>query len=379
MNMNYQNLTAVEREGLRQEINLADGHARHSLTPESRSVALLRIGNLLHSGSIDIPSSEERFREAFSWRLSTDFNSKNSFISYSASVSVDLIAKLIGSRNSAVHAVTPTFDNLAKLFTLNKVPTYPIPEEVIYPETDFAYLDHLVIETLFLVIPNNPTGACLSYAAILKILDWAADRNVLIVLDMSFRLLISDLHRDFVREANARRASLAVVDDTGKMIPFFDSKLSIVSCSNDLVNELRLMHEDLLLNTSGFEMSMLAMFLGQSDGFPDELERLSGLVRRNRQEIHATLETCGITPWMQADEKMSVEWIELGNDAADTVHTCARLGLQLLPGHLFDWDDGSAGRGARFVRAALMRDPEVVQTGCLILRSALELRNERGT
>lgn len=376
LTMKYVNLTAIEREGLEQKINLADGHARQSLMPESRRAALVRLGDALSSGSISIPSSERAFREAFSWRLNTSFNSRNSFISYSASVSVDLIAKLVGARNATVHAVTPTFDNLAKLFMLNKVPTHPVPEEMIYPEPDFSSLDLLPVKVLFLVVPNNPTGACLSFSAILKIFDWAADRKVMVVLDMSFRFLIPDLHQDFVSEANSRGVSLAVIDDTGKVLPFFDSKLSIVSCSSDLTEELRLVHEDMLLNTSGLEMSMLTLFLGQADGFPDELERLSNLVRRNRQEVHATLTSCGITPWMRAEERISVEWIELGSDATEMVRTCARMGLQLLPGHLFDWHDRPSGRGTRFVRVALMRDPEVVSAGCVVLRSALELRTK---
>lgn len=375
--MYYRNLTAIERRGLQQAVNLADGHARQSLTPESRGVALLNLRALLDSGSIDIPSMEALFREAFSWRLKTDFDSSNSFIAYSASVSVDLMAKLVGARKAAVHAVSPTFDNLAKLFMLNGVPTYPISEEIIYPTPDFSYLDQLSIKVLFLIMPNNPTGARLSYANILKIFDWATDRKVIVILDMSFRYLIADLHRDFVREANIRGASVAVIDDTGKILPFFDSKLSIVSCTDDMISDVRLVHEDMLLNTSGLEMYVLALFLGKPDGFPDELSRVTDLVRRNRRELQGTLRSCGIAPWMRASEEMSVEWIDLGCDAAAMVDACARMGLQILPGNLFDWHDGSSGRAIQFVRIALMRDPDVVSAGCNILRSALNLRTGR--
>ena len=365
------NLTAIERRGLRQRINMADGHARQTLSAAGVAAASDRISAILSSGSIDIPNSEARFFDAFATRVKADFPKGRRFILYSASISVDLAAKLLRARGLPVQLMIPTFDNLAALIGMNGVEVGAIAEEFICPVPDFERIRAMNIRALFLVLPNNPTGARVSYEDLLLLFEWAARNDVLLILDLSFRYLISDYCVDMLADADNIGASVVLIDDTGKVLSFFDSKMSVVTCTKDLVTEVSRIHEELLLNASALEMEMLALFLDPSGVFPDELSRARRLVLHNRHLLQAVLRRSGIEPIMERDEEMSVEWVRLAGDAKDTLRGCAMRGLELLPGGLFYWDKADDVRGQQFVRVALMRDEDVVAAGCDILRSVL--------
>src|SRR5437870_5309846 len=98
-------LTALERRALPARINLADGHARHSLSIESRLVLEDQFHRLLHGPPVDIASSEDLFRSAFSSQSRTTYATDASWICYSASISIDIVGKLLGSRRARVGLV----------------------------------------------------------------------------------------------------------------------------------------------------------------------------------------------------------------------------------------------------------------------------------
>lgn len=368
------NLTGIERRGLKQPINMADGHARQTLSTSGVAAASARLMEILALGSIDIPSSEARFLEALGSRMKSKYPDNRSFILYSASISIDLLAKLVRARHARVHLMTPTFDNLAALMKMNGVVVDAISEDIICPISDFERMDTMDIEALVVVMPNNPTGAKLAYTDLVALLHWASRNRVLLALDMSFRYLISDYHTDILSTAEAIGASVILIDDTGKVLSFFDSKISVVSCTEDLAAEVRRIHEEILLNTSALEMEMLGLFLDPNGTRPDELQRVHSLVRNNRHLVQRELRSSGIEPLMEANDKMSIEWVRLDGDATKLVRRCDSLGLQLLPGRLFYWDRPDGSLGQNFFRVALMRDEEVVAAGCDILRLVLKKR-----
>jgi aspartate/methionine/tyrosine aminotransferase len=364
-------LTLIERRGLRQSVNLADGHARQTLSEQARRSLRQCCDELIERGTLDVLRAEYHFLDALSARLMTKYPDNQSFILYSASISVDLAAKLLRRRNLSVHLMTPTFDNLAALITMNGVAISSVPEYRICPDVDFSYLDQLKIESLLVVLPNNPTGARMSGAEIGRLFDWAANRHVLLILDMSFRFLIPEYSMDLLAEAESRGASALVIDDTGKVLSLLDSKMSVVTCTSDLIRDVEGVHEEILLNTSAFEMELLARFLDPDGVCGAELTRVRQLVRTNRQVIQESLRACGVQPVMAADDEMSVEWVRFGPAAGGIVRDCADRGLQILPGKLFFWDDVSQNDGQEFARIALMRDTDQIVTACEILRPVL--------
>lgn len=374
--MHDRNLTAIERRGLRQSVNLADGHARQQLS-EDASRALRQVcDDLFAARTVDVLDSEFRFLDALAARLTTKYPDGQSHVLYSASISVDLAAKLLRRRSQTVHLMKQAFDNLAALVAMNGVEIRSVPEQVICPVTDFDYLDQQAIESLFIILPNNPTGARLSVEDIGRLLDWCADHGVLLIMDMSFRLLIRDYAIDLLAEAESRGASTLIIDDTGKVLSLLDTKMSVVACTKDLAREVESICEEILLNTSAFEMELLAKFLDPHGPCADELVRVRALVAANRQIVQDTLRTSGVVPVMSPDEEMSVELVRFGPDCEEILRDCASHGLQLLPGRLFFWDAESAQSGREYARIALMRDTEQVEAGCEILRAVLAGRRQ---
>lgn len=376
--MHDRNLTMIERRGLRQSVNLADGHARQTLSEQARRSLSQCCDELIEAGALDVLRAEYHFLDALAARLMTKYPDSQSYILYSASISVDLAAKLLRRRNLSVHLMMPTFDNLAALITMNGVTVRSVPEGRICPAIDLDYLDQLNIESLLVVLPNNPTGARLPREEIGKLFEWAAGRRVLLILDMSFRFLIPEYSADLLAEAESRGASALLIDDTGKVLSLLDSKMSVITCTSDLIREVEGVHDEILLNTSAFEMELLAKFLDPAGVCGAELTRVRQLISTNRQVVQDSLHDCGVQPVMTADDEMSVEWIRFGPDAEEIVRECANRGLQILPGRLFFWDSAVQNRGQDFVRIALMRDTEQIVAGCEILRSVLLDRNLAG-
>jgi aspartate/methionine/tyrosine aminotransferase len=365
------NLTTIERSGFSQPVNLADGHARQSLSAAGELNVKRRFLELLDASPLEILASEARFLDAFAARLNTTFPEHQRYLLYSASISVDLVGKLLARRGLQVHLMLPTFDNLPALMAMNGVQTLPVPDSAIYPVPDFCYLNRQGIQCLFLVCPNNPTGARLSTLGILTLLEWAAQRNVLTIFDMSFRLLVPELCIDLIAAADSIGASAIVIDDTGKVLSLFDSKLSVTTCTLDLARDMSLIHQQISLNVSTFDMEMLALLLDSKDEHNDEVAIGRQLITANRQILHDVLRDCGVVPLMNIDQEISVEWIRLEEDAEVILRICADRGLQILPGRLFYWDRVSTDQRGQFLRIALMRDKGVVAAGCEILRSVL--------
>ncbi len=364
-------LTEIERRGLTKSVNLADGHARQTLSDTVKLSLRRGYDEIVDSGATDVVGAEHRFLDALSTRLMTKYPSDRSYVLYSASISVDLAAKLLRGRGLSVHLMVPTFDNLAALVEMNGVKIRSVPEQAICPVVDFDYLDSQQVESLFVVLPNNPTGARLPLAEISKLFDWSARQKVLLILDLSFRYLIPEYATDLLAVADSQGASALMIDDTGKVLSLLDSKMSVVTCTSDLVSEVEQIHEEILLNTSAFEMELLSRCLDPDGACAGHLTAVKDLIGTNRRIIQRTLLDCGIAPVMRPDEEMSVEWVRLGADCEQIIAECANRGLQILPGRLFYWDRSYADDGREYTRIALMRDTEQVQAGCEILRAVL--------
>jgi aspartate/methionine/tyrosine aminotransferase len=365
--MTSENLTHIERQALQSHINLADGHARQSLHPTTMSAVVERFSALM-SAPVDVTEVEGEFLDALTSRSGVPYNRPRTWISYSASVAIDIVAKLLTRRGLRVGLVTPTFDNLSALIERNGTELVAVPEEWLTPNVDFDRLSSLGLSALFVVQPNNPTGTSWSQDTWQDVCTWSARNNVLLVGDMSFRLFDPEMCWDQLQLAERTGASLILIEDTGKIVPLHDTKVGVVTCTPDLEAELREIHEAVLLNVSSIDLALITVVLGARSGV-DEIQRARDLVRSNKQQVKAFADQHDLT--ILSVGGLSVEWIDVGPMKSQIMSACVDRGLIVLPGEYFHWNELEDNRGTDRVRLALMRDDEVLRDGLTRFSAAL--------
>ena len=82
--------------------------------------------------------------------------------------------------------ITPTFDNIPDLLIAQRIKPIPLEESSIL---DPRVWDERRLSALFLVIPNNPTGWSVNKDQFLELARNAASRDLLLIIDFSFRYL----------------------------------------------------------------------------------------------------------------------------------------------------------------------------------------------
>jgi aspartate/methionine/tyrosine aminotransferase len=372
--MTTENLTHIERLALHSPINLADGHARQSLHPATMSAVVERFNGLM-SAPVDVTEIEGEFLDALTARSGVPYNRPRTWISYSASIAIDIVAKLLTRRGLRVGLVTPTFDNLSALIERNGTELVAVPEEWLTPTVDFDRLSSLGLTALFVVQPNNPTGTSWSQGTWQDVCTWAARNNILLVGDMSFRLFDPDMCWDQLQLAQRTGASLILIEDTGKIVPLHDTKVGVVTCTPDLEAELREIHEAVLLNVSSIDLALITVALGGARSGIDEIQRARELVRSNKQQVKAFAAAHGLT--ILSIGGLSVEWVDVGPMKSQIVSACVDRGLIVLPGEYFHWNELQDNRGTDRVRLALMRDDEVLRDGLTRFGEALSTLSTR--
>jgi aspartate/methionine/tyrosine aminotransferase len=367
--MTTKNLTHIEKQALRSPINLADGHARQSLHPATLEAVVDRFRAVVH-GAIDVAGVETEFLDAFTARSHTPYDENKTWICYSASIAIDIVAKLLTRRGLRVGLVTPTFDNLSALIDSNGAELIPVPEEILVPQVDFDRLSALALDSLVVVMPNNPTGTSWDVDQWSLACSWAARSGVVLVGDMSFRLFDRAMCWDQLALAESHGASLILIEDTGKIVPLHDTKVGVITCTKDLAADLNEIHESVLLNCSSIDLALITVVLGDSHSKIDEIERARSLVRMNRKRVRDHADRLGLSALSMGD--LSVEWVDVGPAKYELVGACMERGLIVLPGEYFHWNETDVNQGAHRIRLALMRDEDVIQDGLARMSEALE-------
>lgn len=365
------NLTELEEAALAAAINLADGHARHSLQQTTRRQLSEVATRLLHEGAPPVAEAERAFLSALGQHSGQAYDRGPWAILYSASVAFDAAAKLLALTGRRTGLVTPTFDNLHGLLRIASVSSVPVAEDRLLPSCDFDFLDGLGLQALIIVLPNNPTGHLWPADELIAVLQWAAARGVLMVFDLSFRLLQPSMCWDVISAAEDAGASALCIDDTGKALPLFDSKVGVMTATSDLARPVRRICTEILLNVSSLDLVLLTEALSWCDGL--EVAAARDLATANRRRLRADLASFADTLFAGRDSSpaMSVEWLRLGVARDGVLHRCRTAGLDLLPGDRFHWDAGEDNPGREFARLALLRDESYFQSGVDVLREAL--------
>ncbi|MGW0085333.1 pyridoxal phosphate-dependent aminotransferase [Streptomyces sp. NPDC003393] len=352
-------------------INLADAHARHSLSSDSVRRISEVTHHLLVNGRPDYFEAETWFREALARHTGQRYPSPSSYLTYSASIALDVIAKYLRSVQGPVGMITPTFDSVPALFARSGVGMVPIPERRILPDCDTDFLDSLTLSTLVVVAPNNPTGAILAPDQVLALLEWAARRRTLLVLDASFRMFDPGLKLDLVDMANDIGADAATVDDTGKTIPLHDTKVGVLTATRALARDLGSICTDVLLNVSELNIRMLAALL-EDDGPYGEAARSRTVAAANQRQLEQRLGLTLAPPDERAFQR-SVAWLHLGQQRDAVLDACRARSVNVLPGDRFYWnhDHSKTGNpGSQWIRVPLLRDEELFGLGLDALESA---------
>ncbi|MFF7307394.1 aminotransferase class I/II-fold pyridoxal phosphate-dependent enzyme [Streptomyces sp. NPDC008137] len=375
------NLTEFELMAQVSRLDLADGHANHSLRPETLGSLESAFAAALKEERHGLVHRVEReFLSALGRHTGQPYAAGSSHIVYSASVGVDIMAKYLAVRRYRTGMITPTFDNLPALMTMTGVELVPVPELRVMPEPDLDALSRLGLDALFLVLPNNPTGAVMDEAAVRRLFAWGAAQRVLIVVDASFRLLDPRACVDLIDMAEQADADAVTIDDTGKTVSLQDTKASVLSVTHRMCDAVSEVVSHCLLNVSCLDLRLLTTVLTMPPDH-DEIGRARTLARRNRAVLRELLTSCdriGCLPDSSPGQEsaLSIEWLHIGPERDRVLRRCRGQGLQILPGQPFFWATGGGEQPhtGEWVRIALLRDPEEFRRGADIFASALRAR-----
>ncbi|MFF8776120.1 pyridoxal phosphate-dependent aminotransferase [Streptomyces sp. NPDC015140] len=353
-------------------INLADAHARHSLSSDSVRRVSEVTQNLLADNGPDYFEAETWFRDALTRHTGQQYPVRSSYLTYSASIALDVIAKHLRSVRGPIGMLTPTFDSVPALFARSGLDLLPVPEDRILPDCDTGFLDSLGLGALVVIAPNNPTGATLTPDQSSALLEWAARHDVLLVLDASFRMFDPGLKLDLVEMANDMGADVTTVDDTGKTIPLHDTKVGVLTATRALARDLGSICTDVLLNVSELNIRMLAALL-EDDGPQGEAARARTVAAANQTRLEQRF---GLTLDLPDDHafQRSVAWLHLGPDRDAVIDACRARLVQVLPGDRFYWDrdrGDTENPGSQCIRVPLLRDKDLFSRGLDALGSAL--------
>lgn len=344
-------LTRHEWSGLMSKYNLADGHARQ--TPSgSIATVMSDLGVLYQKAAVAAQLNVQRTYEEAFFRLagqpSVITAARRPLHHYSSSVSIEAVANHLRATGERVGLLHPTFDNIPAILNRHGVPLRPVSEAIFESPVDPAH--YVDIDVLFLITPNNPTGADPAPSTLCAIANQCKTRGVLLVIDFSFRFFsrqLADL--DFYAHLEQTGCEYIGIEDSGKTWPTMDLKIGSLVCSAHRQGALQTITDDLLLNVSPFIFTLVA-----------EHVRLEGRAESNRisEQNRATLTRLLADGPVQVDDcaaRMSVAWVRLPTSWTAT-DTCAWLGahgMAVLPGNPFFWNRPEAGDN--YIRVALAR------------------------
>lgn len=365
--MPIEKLTCWEWRGLDVRWNLADGHARQSPMPSEWP-----IWQTLSDLVADISGASQVQLENDFFRAFSELNGQHSLVEYqhtplylySSSVAIDCVASYLRPTSPRIALMTPTFDNLADILKGHSLTLEPVREQDLCTTT----LSRRSIQALFLVLANNPTGWEPTETEFADIVDMCAARDILLILDFSFRMFSNLRKWDQYSILLSRRAQFIGIEDTGKFFSAHDLKIGLILSSSTVHAGLKSITDDILLNVSPLTLGLLHSLTRNTITYG--VDPYIDLIASNAAMVERVLEQFNITPQMHRTP-FSVLWCRLprGVSSAPLARALSREGVALLPGGPFCWDCHS--HGSHYIRLALMRDKQYVEGAAHALKSAL--------
>lgn len=357
-------LTTYEVKGLHADLSLADGHAAHEWPNASQAFSRAT----LFDEALELGPVRTKRDMISQWALIAGEASAPQtphVVTPTASVSIDIVAAAAAHLKRRVVLVDPAFDNLSEIHRRRGVQLRSVLEKRLRNDPLGALASLGPGDALFLVSPNNPTGAIFDGATFDAILQACADRGVDLILDRTFRFFGGPATVDTLGHLLRSGVGFVVIEDTGKTWPTLEVKTSVIFFSAGCwESAIRSVFEEIFLLQSSFVMQAFAdLFrIERATGFPGTLH---ALVDQRRTQLRAILET---TPLRVAPESVAstlpVEWLDSTDtglsDLALVDEIVRKSGVHLLPGRQFYWSRGDLQPHNR-IRVSLLRRQRVFE------------------
>lgn len=361
------NLTELEQRALDAPINLADGHARQDPTPAQAEI-ISRLPELFADAQREpFEEIEHRAQAAFLACLgqaSAPVQAGRIVSTYSSSVATMVVGKYLQRRGHRVALIHPTFDSIPDLLH-EHVQQIPISERSL-EEEDWERVERQGATCVFLTTPNNPTGWRLEEDTLVRMVEWAGKRGVLLCFDTSFRGFDVRAQFDMYRILEDAGVDYIVIEDTGKLWPMSELKLGFIAMSADLKQSIKRIMSDVLLSVSPLVIRLIEeLAINDANGGADELHSLIATNRNLIREAAADLDGVALP---DPDARVSVCRLRFpsGEEGLRVRLGLEKRGVHVLPCAQFYWAEPTAG--AAELRVALARNPEILNEALERLR-----------
>lgn len=354
MNPEFTSLTGIEREAMSSLHNLTEGHAKFRLTGPQLAVRDNLSEVFLQAEREPVGDIEKRFIKSF-----FEYAGQYSYVHLTepsihptSSYALEVVASYLRLKGKSVALIEPTFDCIADILKVHKIPLEAVSEERIFDNPQ--KIGDIKSDALFLVVPNNPTGSEMTRSQFEDIVSWCKKNDKFLILDFSLRFYSSLTTWDQYDLLQTSGVDFICVEDTGKTWPTQEMKAGILTSSSNFYAELRQLSESLILTHSPFALLLLQAFI---EAEPEKIVSAQHLVDINRSVLRDALSKISLIS-ENPNERISVEWVRLPR-AWSSPHFCAWLrqkDVYILPGGPFYWNELS--KGDSFVRIALARPEE---------------------
>jgi aspartate/methionine/tyrosine aminotransferase len=363
-------LTEMQLAGIGTDVNVAEGYPRQRLT-ESQQAIVERFPELMHEAiSTGFRELESRAHAAFFGALgqaSAPVGSGRLTSFYSSSQAIDVIARCLRETVDAVAVVSPTLDCIPALLRARRLEVIPVAEDAITaadPFTDVAGSPG----ALFIASPNNPTGAHLDPAALSAIAAACVERDVVLVIDQCFRAFDVRTQYDTYACLDATGVEYVLIEDTGKLWPVGGLKLGFLCTSIGTRLPVAEAMADVLLTASPFVTRLVEELA--TDMAAGGLRRMHELIAGNRALIAEALDGFAEASLADRGSRVSVARVELADPSATRIWgRLLQRGVHTVPCRPFYW--ASPDEGERYLRVALSRNPEDVESAVAAIREVV--------
>jgi aspartate/methionine/tyrosine aminotransferase len=357
--MNLETLTEYEKLAKFQVLNLSDGHARQ-----------------FQSEHTPIAEAEDNFKTEFfhlagqTSKISKD-NSSQTLICHSASSACEIIANYLRLKSLRVALLEPTFDNIPNILRRHGIPLIPLKENFLMHFSDSISEQNLEFDVIFIVCPNNPTGATFNRKIWENIANYCKKYEKLMIVDVAFRFFSSEMFWDQYEMLDKIGVDYILIEDTGKTWPTLDLKVGLLNSSKKIYPTIDKIHDDYLLNVSPFILNLISEYIEQTrrDGIDQSIWSLS---QSNRKTLYDAIGGTFLRPLCQS-EIMSVAWLEIDDSVTlsgeDIYDKLIQENVHVLPGTHFYWN--SPEQGKRCIRVALSRPQELFDIAAASIRKVL--------
>lgn len=375
-------ITQHEISALKTRFNLADAHTHQHQSLTQRDIVDGLPSLWYKAESQTQHQSEQGFINAF-YSLHGQHRalarSNEIYLVYAASIAMHITATFLRKRNLRVGLIEPCFDNLHDLLKHMEVPISAL-DESLFDRSDRIYANlqrsAANVDAIFLVDPNNPTGASLfadNADPFREVIRFCKDHGKILILDFCFAAFILTSGRtrvDAYEILEDSGVSYIAMEDTGKTWPLQDAKCATIMSSRNLNNDIYSIVTSVLLNVSPFILNLVTQYV--KDSAADDFKSIREVLAVNRamaiHHLHGK-----VLSYCEPTIETSVGWFRINDDriSADRLHAhLLKYNVYVLPGKYFYWMHPE--RGQRFIRIALARDPDVFSQAVVTMKQALE-------